>query len=199
VITDKEREAALALLARSRTVVLNAVDGVTDYQARWKPAPERWSILEYVEHLAVSEDALIAMVKRSLEEPAHVDSILWVRRCRRFWRRGSGRSSMRGPLRMICGAISRRTPCWGLWTGFSGYARMPGMRRVMRVMWWRFGGWRSFQPQTFSVGSCFEVCYRMLRMAARWVAKRIFRQPTVLLFAEASQGLRRWAGLLLRG
>jgi len=74
VITDKEREAALALLARSRTVVLNAVDGVTDYQARWKPAPERWSILEYVEHLAVSEDALIAMVKRSLEEPAHVET-----------------------------------------------------------------------------------------------------------------------------
>jgi hypothetical protein len=74
VITEKERETALALLARSRTALLNAVDGVTEDQARWKPGPERWSILEYVEHLAVSDDALVAMVKRSLEAPGHVET-----------------------------------------------------------------------------------------------------------------------------
>jgi hypothetical protein len=74
MITDRERETALALLARSRTAVLNAVDGVTDDQARWKPAPERWSILEYIEHLAVSDDALVALVKRSLEAPAQVET-----------------------------------------------------------------------------------------------------------------------------
>jgi hypothetical protein len=71
MITDKERETALALLARSRTAVLNAVEGVTEEQARWKPMPERWSILEYIEHLAVSDDAL---VKRSLESPAHPET-----------------------------------------------------------------------------------------------------------------------------
>jgi hypothetical protein len=74
MITDKERETALALLARSRTAVLNAVAGVTDDQARWKPAPERWSILEYVEHLAVSDDALVALVKRSLQSPAQPET-----------------------------------------------------------------------------------------------------------------------------
>jgi hypothetical protein len=74
VITDKERETALALLARSRTTVLNAVDGVTEDQARWKPMPERWSILEYIEHLAVSDDALVGLVKRSLESPEHVET-----------------------------------------------------------------------------------------------------------------------------
>ncbi len=74
MITDRERETALALLARSRTAVLKAVDGVTEDQARWKPGPERWSILEYVEHLAVSDDALVALVKRSLEAPAHIES-----------------------------------------------------------------------------------------------------------------------------
>jgi hypothetical protein len=74
MITDKERETALALLARSRTAVLNAVEGVTEDQARWKPLPERWSILEYVEHLAVSDDALVALVKRSLESPAHPET-----------------------------------------------------------------------------------------------------------------------------
>jgi len=41
MITDRERETALALLARSRTAVLNAVDGLTEPQAHWKPTPER--------------------------------------------------------------------------------------------------------------------------------------------------------------
>jgi hypothetical protein len=74
MITDQERETALALLARSRGVVLKAVEGVTESQARWKPTPERWSILEYVEHLAVSDDALVALVKRTLESPAHAET-----------------------------------------------------------------------------------------------------------------------------
>ncbi len=74
MITDQERETALALLARSRTAVLSAVEGVTEEQARWKPAPERWSILEYIEHLAVSDDALIGLVKRSLQSPEHIET-----------------------------------------------------------------------------------------------------------------------------
>lgn len=74
MITDRERETALALLARSRTAVLKAVEGVTDDQARWRPAPERWSILDYIEHLAVSDDALVALVKQSLDSPAHAET-----------------------------------------------------------------------------------------------------------------------------
>lgn len=74
MITDRERETALALLARSQTAVLKAVEGVTEDQARWKPAPDRWSILEYVEHLAVSDDGLVALVKRSLNAPAHIET-----------------------------------------------------------------------------------------------------------------------------
>jgi hypothetical protein len=74
VITDGEREKALALLARSRTAVLQAVEGVTDDQAKWKPGPERWSILEYIEHLAVAEDGLVKLVKKSLQTPAHIEA-----------------------------------------------------------------------------------------------------------------------------
>src|SRR6266404_7217165 len=74
MITDKEREAALDSLARTRQVLLDAVEGVTDIQARWKPAPERWSILEYVEHLAVSDDALVALIRRSLRAPAQPET-----------------------------------------------------------------------------------------------------------------------------
>jgi hypothetical protein len=74
VITDRERETALALLARSRTAVLNAVEGVSEAQARWRPAEDRWSILEYVEHLAVSDDGLVALVKKSLETPPFTET-----------------------------------------------------------------------------------------------------------------------------
>jgi hypothetical protein len=74
MITDRERENALTLLERSRTTVLSAADGVTEEQARWKPAPDRWSILEYIEHLAIADDGLVALVKRSLETPAHVET-----------------------------------------------------------------------------------------------------------------------------
>jgi|SRR5579872_2050835 len=74
MITDNEREKALHLLVRSRQTLLDAVEGVTEQQARWKPGPDRWSILEYVEHLAVSDDALVELVQRSLESPARPET-----------------------------------------------------------------------------------------------------------------------------
>src|SRR5580692_12542908 len=74
MITDNERQKAVDLLIRSRQALLDAVDGVTEQQARWKPGPERWSILEYVEHLAVSDDGLVELVKKSLQTPAYVET-----------------------------------------------------------------------------------------------------------------------------
>src|SRR5580704_16415909 len=74
MITDTERQRAVDLLIRSRQALLDAVDGITEQQARWKPGPERWSILEYVEHLAVSDDALVALVERSLQSPARPET-----------------------------------------------------------------------------------------------------------------------------
>lgn len=74
MLTDLERQKALGLLNRSRQTLLDAVDGVTEHQARWKPAADRWSILEYVEHLAVSDDGLIAVIKRSLATPARPET-----------------------------------------------------------------------------------------------------------------------------
>lgn len=74
MITDTERQKALHLLIRSRRALLDAVEGVTEQQARWKPAPERWSILEYVEHLAVSDDALVELVEKSLQSPSRPET-----------------------------------------------------------------------------------------------------------------------------
>jgi hypothetical protein len=70
MMTDRERLKALEALERTRVDLLDAVSGVSEEDARWRPAAERWSILEYVEHLAVSDDALMALVRRALELPA---------------------------------------------------------------------------------------------------------------------------------
>lgn len=69
-MTVQEREAALERLTRSRQVVLDAVAGLSDEQARWQSEPGRWTILEYVEHLSVSDGELIALVERALQTPA---------------------------------------------------------------------------------------------------------------------------------
>jgi hypothetical protein len=75
MLTERERERAIERLTLTRQTLLDAVAGVTETQARWKPAPDRWSILEYVEHLAISDDGLVAMIKRSLETPARPESV----------------------------------------------------------------------------------------------------------------------------
>lgn len=74
MLTTEERQKAIALLERSRQTLLDAVDGVSEEDARWRPAPDKWSILEYVEHLAISDDALIALIKRSLTKPAEPET-----------------------------------------------------------------------------------------------------------------------------
>ena len=74
MLTDKERESTIKRLTRSRQTLVEAVEGVNESQARWKPAPDRWSILEYVEHLAVSDDALIDMIRKSLKTPANPET-----------------------------------------------------------------------------------------------------------------------------
>jgi len=74
MLTDTEREAAVRSLTKSRAVLVEAVEGVSDEEARWKPSPERWSILEYVEHLAISDDGLIDLVKKVLASPATPES-----------------------------------------------------------------------------------------------------------------------------
>ena len=68
-MTAQEREVAIGLLTRSRQTLLDAIAGVSDAQSRWQPLPGRWTILEYTEHLAISDDKLVALVERSLRQP----------------------------------------------------------------------------------------------------------------------------------
>lgn len=68
-MTKAERATALAALEKSNGVLLKAIEGVSEEQAAKKPAPDRWSVLECVEHLTLSERAIYTMLQKLLESP----------------------------------------------------------------------------------------------------------------------------------
>ena len=65
-ITAEERTKALNFLEESRQEFLAAIDGVSEGQWKWKPAPERWSVGETAEHIVLAEAMLFATVKQAL-------------------------------------------------------------------------------------------------------------------------------------
>jgi len=68
-----DREQLLRLLTASRKKLLESAEGLTDEQARMRPAEDRWSILECVEHVGLVEDGMFAAVTTKMapgEAPA---------------------------------------------------------------------------------------------------------------------------------
>jgi hypothetical protein len=55
-VTPAEKEHALTYLAQTREGVIAATRGLSEAQLKFKPAPDRWSVAEVVEHLALIED-----------------------------------------------------------------------------------------------------------------------------------------------
>ena len=55
-LTQAEKEKALQLLESSKKGVLDATKGLSPAQWNFKPAPDRWSIAECMEHIAAAED-----------------------------------------------------------------------------------------------------------------------------------------------
>lgn len=71
-MTDSEKEFATKQLLEGRDAVLRATSGLTDAQLRFKPRPEDWSVADCVEHLAVTEDLMFALVAKGTANPAGV-------------------------------------------------------------------------------------------------------------------------------
>jgi hypothetical protein len=59
----EEREAALKNLQTTHDAFLQSIAGLSEKQWRFKPAPDRWSVAEVSEHIAVSESAIFGMVQ----------------------------------------------------------------------------------------------------------------------------------------
>ncbi len=69
-LSQGDRDFALSQFWASRKQFLDAVAGLSVEQWNFKPAPERWSIGECAEHIAVSEDMIPAMARQALANPA---------------------------------------------------------------------------------------------------------------------------------
>ncbi|GEO07831.1 DinB family protein [Segetibacter aerophilus] len=70
-LTQQERNYATKFLNETEQGVFDAVKNLSEAQLKFKPAPEKWSIEECLEHIAVAETNLWAMVTESLKQPAN--------------------------------------------------------------------------------------------------------------------------------
>lgn len=69
-ISKGDREFGMSALHASRKLFLDSVAGLSDAQLNFKPAPERWSIAEVAEHIALSEQFIFQASEGALKSPA---------------------------------------------------------------------------------------------------------------------------------
>src|SRR6266704_1133396 len=65
-ITQSDRDKGIAELQGSRQAFLDATKGLTPAQWNFKAAPDRWSIAECAEHIALSEDFIFGVVSNQV-------------------------------------------------------------------------------------------------------------------------------------
>jgi hypothetical protein len=68
-MSAEERTKVLNWLDESHKEFFASIDGVTDAQWKWKPAPERWSVGETAEHIVLAEAMLFDFVQKAVAAP----------------------------------------------------------------------------------------------------------------------------------
>ena len=71
-MTDAERGLAIEHLIDGRDALLTAIAELSDEQAHFKPDAQRWSIAECAEHVAITGDALLALLTKGVTNPQGV-------------------------------------------------------------------------------------------------------------------------------
>jgi hypothetical protein len=61
-LTQQERDSLLDHLQQTRQAFLDSIAGVSDAQWTFKAGPDRWSIAEVAEHIAISETTILEIV-----------------------------------------------------------------------------------------------------------------------------------------
>jgi hypothetical protein len=74
-MTAQERDLLIDLLMSTQKRLIAATEGLTAAQWTFDPGPDRWSIAECAEHLALSEHALLGLVcGQILQSPTNPDA-----------------------------------------------------------------------------------------------------------------------------
>jgi uncharacterized damage-inducible protein DinB len=70
-LTQADREKGVKYLEQTRDAIVADTKGLTDAQWKWKPAPDRWSVAETLEHIALAEDLFFQMItEKVMKGPA---------------------------------------------------------------------------------------------------------------------------------
>ncbi len=69
-ITDPERMFLVKYLTETKNDFLKATQGLTEAQKNFKASPDRWSIAQCMEHIALSESRIFERVEGFLKQPA---------------------------------------------------------------------------------------------------------------------------------
>ena len=69
-INASERAYLLEVLASTDKAFLSSIEGLTDAQWRFKPAPDVWSVQECAEHIVIAEDLIRGLALKIAQTPA---------------------------------------------------------------------------------------------------------------------------------
>src|SRR5262249_36870082 len=72
-LTPEERATAIKLLKQSEKEFLDLVEGLTDEQWNFRPAPFKWTVGETAEHIALAEGLLYGVVQQALSKNQNPD------------------------------------------------------------------------------------------------------------------------------
>jgi hypothetical protein len=67
-MTAEDRAKVIKLLNESHKQTLDLMQGLSEEQLKFKPAPEKWSVLEVAEHIYLAEGLLFGAVEKALAE-----------------------------------------------------------------------------------------------------------------------------------
>jgi len=70
-ISKKERKSGVVIMKDTRDDAVNATKGLSDAQANFKAAPEKWSVKECMYHIAAAEKLLWTMFEGTMKAPAN--------------------------------------------------------------------------------------------------------------------------------
>jgi hypothetical protein len=65
-LTDADRDKGVEYLEQTRDGVVEAVKGLSDAQMNFKSGPDRWSVAQVLEHIALAEDLLFMNVTHNV-------------------------------------------------------------------------------------------------------------------------------------
>ena len=74
-INNGERDRAMSYLHSSRKLFLDSTADLSPAQWSFKPGPDRWSIAEVAEHVALTEDFLFGYTQKLLQGPAEAKTV----------------------------------------------------------------------------------------------------------------------------